>query len=85
MRKAALRSKNVVGGITVPKLKSHHTAVVMKTTWDWHKRRQVDQWNRTDVETQSYTFDKRGKDIHWERPPLSTNGAGKTGYPAAKE
>ena len=71
--KNILNNKRNSGGITIPDLKIHYRAIVIKTTCYWYIHKQADKWNRIqDPEMKPHSYDhlilvKGAKTIQWKK------------------
>ena len=90
INKELLCKKNKVGGIPYLDFKIYYKDTVNKT-WHWHKNRHIDQRHSLEspkINQHKYSqliFNKTVKTLEWGKDSPSTNSAGKTGCPHAKE
>ena len=77
-----LKKQRKAGRPTILDFNLCYKAVISKTVWNWHRNRQVDQWNRIENpegDPPLYgqeIFDNAGKNIQGKKTVSSTIGVG---------
>ena len=82
-----LRKKTKAGNTMLSDFKLYYEGIKIKSVWQWHKNRHVDQWNRIyspEISLYIYRqliYNKGAKTIQWRKDSCSINGAWKNAQP----
>lgn len=77
VKTALEKKKNKVKRLILPRFKTYHKTIVLKTMWYWHKKRLTDLWNTlesSEINPYVYsqlTFDNSAKIVQYGKESLS--------------
>ena len=89
--RAVLRKKIGTGVINLPNFRLDYKATVIKTVWHWHKKRNIDLWNKLEspeinpCTMGTLLLTKETRIYNGAKAAFSINGAVKTGQLHVKE